>query len=149
MKPVIFISILTILFLHGAVCLADSRPYCASIKTIKGDVTIIHQTEMINAEPGAKLFNTDSIKTGDDSHAGIIFQDDTIISLGPDSELSMDEFIFNPKKKEFLLVTRMLKGTFLFISGVIGKLSPESVRIETPDGTIGIRGTKFLVEVVQ
>jgi hypothetical protein len=41
----------------------------------------------------------------------------------------------------------MLKGTAVYLSGIIGKLSPQSVRFETPNATIGIRGTKMLVKV--
>ena len=42
---------------------------------------------------------------------------------------------------------KMLKGTFVYISGAIGRLSPDSVRLETPSSIIGTRGTKVLIEV--
>jgi hypothetical protein len=45
------------------------------------------------------------------------------------------------------MITRMLRGTASYISGIIGRQSPESVRFQTPDATIGIRGTQFLVKV--
>ena len=45
------------------------------------------------------------------------------------------------------IITRLLKGTSAYLSGIIGKLSPESVRFETPVASIGIRGTKFAVSV--
>jgi hypothetical protein len=41
----------------------------------------------------------------------------------------------------------MVKGTFVYLSGVIGKLSPESIRLETPVGTIAIRGTRFAAKI--
>jgi len=41
----------------------------------------------------------------------------------------------------------MLKGTAAFVSGIIGKLAPESVRFETPVATIGLRGTRFAVRI--
>jgi hypothetical protein len=43
------------------------------------------------------------------------------------------------------LIARLAKGTMAYMSGIIGKLAPESVRFETPVATIGIRGTCFVV----
>ena len=40
-----------------------------------------------------------------------------------------------------------MKGTFSFLSGQIAKLSPDNVKLMTPDATLGIRGTKLLVKV--
>jgi hypothetical protein len=45
------------------------------------------------------------------------------------------------------MVITMLKGTASYLSGIIGRQSPESVRFKTPEATIGIRGTQFLVKV--
>lgn len=89
----------------------------------------------------------DRIVSGPDSSVGIILQDDTIVCLGPESTLDMEEFHFDPSASEYSLITRMLKGTFLFVSGLMAKLSPDSVKVSTPDGTIAVRGTRFLVEV--
>ena len=50
-------------------------------------------------------------------------------------------------KGKFAFLARMVKGTFSYISGLIGKLSPNSVQLEIPDATIAVRGTKLLVEV--
>ena len=115
------------------------------IKTIDGTVVILRQGKEIHPVVGTRLSAKDIIKTGQDGALGIMLQDDTIFSLGPDSELAMKEFRFDPLKKDFSLVSRMIKGTFIFISGLIGKLSPASIKIETPDGTVAIRGTRFAV----
>jgi len=149
MKKVLFILSL-IYLLMSSVCFADNNNnHCASIKKITGQVIIIRDNKEIKAKLGTKLFEKDSIKSGDDGSAGIIFQDDTLVSIGPNSELSMEEFEFDPKESKFGFGAKMLQGTFMFVSGVIGKLSPESVNLETPDGTIAVRGTKFLVQISQ
>jgi len=121
--------------------------HIGSIKTFGGTVEVIRQGEAVTPVAGTRLFTRDIVKTGRDGSAGIILQDDTILSLGPDSELDMKEFRFDPQKKDFSLVCRMIRGTFIFISGVIGRLSPESITVETPDGTVAIRGTKFAVQI--
>ena len=45
------------------------------------------------------------------------------------------------------MIARIAKGTISYISGIIGRQSPESVKFQTPDATIGVRGTQFLVKV--
>ena len=121
--------------------------YIGSIKTLEGTVEVMRQGSAVYPVAGTRLFVRDTINTGHDGSVGIILRDDTIFSLGPDSALDMKEFRFDPHKKDFSLVCRMLRGTFIFISGVIAKLSPESIKIETPDGTVAIRGTRLAVQI--
>jgi hypothetical protein len=59
----------------------------------------------------------------------------------------IEDFQFRPVKHELSFVGRMLRGTINYISGQIAKLAPEMVRLETPDATLGVRGTQVLVEV--
>jgi len=121
--------------------------YIGSIKTLEGTVEVMRQGSAVYPVAGTRLFVRDTINTGHDGSVGIILRDDTIFSLGPDSALDMKEFRFDPHKKDFSLVCRMLRGTFIFISGVIAKLSPESIKIETPDGTVAIRGTRLAIQI--
>jgi len=44
---------------------------------------------------------------------------------------------------------KMAKGTFSYLSGLIAKLAPDSVKLLIPDATIAVRGTKLLVDVQQ
>jgi hypothetical protein len=121
--------------------------YIGSIKTLEGTVEVMRQGSAVYPVAGTRLFVRDTINTGHDGSVGIILRDDTIFSLGPDSALDMKEFRFDPHKKDFSLVCRMLRGTFIYISGVIAKLSPESIKIETPDGTVAIRGTRLAIQI--
>jgi len=121
--------------------------YIGSIKTLDGTVEVIRQGHVVHPVEGTRLSERDTLKTGHDGSVGIILRDDTIFSLGPDSTLDMQEFRFDPQKGDFSLVCRLLRGTFIFISGVIAKLSPESIKLETPDGTVAIRGTRLAIRV--
>jgi hypothetical protein len=103
--------------------------YIGSIKTLDGTVEVIRQGNVVHPVVGTRLSERDTLKTGNDGSVGIILRDDTIFSLGPDS------------------ACRLMRGTFIFISGVIAKLSPESIKIETPDGTVAIRGTRLAIQV--
>jgi hypothetical protein len=115
-------------------------------KTGKGVVTVVRNGQSIPLKVGDPLYQKDIIRTGTDSTVGIIFEDNTVLSLGPNSEIVIDEYIFAPEKGMLSMVARILKGTASYLSGIIGKQSPESVKFHTPDATIGIRGTQFLVK---
>ena len=126
--------------------MAKEQPV-GSIKTLNGDVVVFRGEQKLTAAIGMAVFQKDVIQTANSGTVGIIFRDDSIVSLGPDSKLDMKEFVFEPKDEKFSILMKMLKGTFVYISGAIGKLSPESVKLETPSSIIGARGTKMLIEV--
>lgn len=128
-------------------CDAFSETPVGSIKTLKGRGSIIRSSNSVNTQIGSKVFRNDSLKTGPDGSMAMVFKDDTLLSIGPDSEVVINEFLFSPAEGKLSIITRLLKGTSAYLSGVIGKLSPESVRFETPVANIGIRGTKFAVSV--
>jgi len=118
-----------------------------SIKNIEGQAWIIRGEEQILGKAGARLMVNDTMKTGIDGAMGIILRDDTIISMGPGSQMVLAEFVFQPEQKHLGMLTKFLKGTFTYISGAMAKIDPESVKIETPEGMVAIRGTHFLIKV--
>ncbi len=121
-------------------------PSIGKARTGKGDVVVVRVGQTIPLKVGDRLYQKDMIRTGIDSAVGIVFEDNTVLSLGPNSELVIDEYIFAPEKGVLSMVARILKGTASYLSGIIGRQSPESVKFHTPDATIGIRGTQFLVK---
>ncbi len=88
-----------------------------------------------------------SLRTGTEGSMGVTLADNTVMSFGPNTEVSLDAFLYKPDQGDLKLSTRISRGTLNFISGVIAKLKPEAVEINTPTGTIGVRGTHFLVKV--
>jgi hypothetical protein len=118
-----------------------------SVKNIEGQAWIIRGEEQIPAKAGVRLMVSDIMKTGVNGAMGIILRDDTIISMGPSSQMVLSEFVFQPEQKHLGMLTKFLKGTFTYISGVMAKLDPESVKVETPEGMVAIRGTHFLIKV--
>ena len=89
----------------------------------------------------------DTLVTGRDGSIGVILRDDSSLSIGPGSRLVLRSFQFSPPEGKFDLVAQISRGTMAYLSGLIGKLAPEKVRIETPTATIGIRGTRFALKV--
>jgi hypothetical protein len=141
------IFLLLYLSLDGVVSPADASPPAATVKKVSGMATITRQGRALPATVGMEILENDTIRTGRDGSIGIVFNDETLLSLGPESVLVIDEFVFTPKQGKFSIVLRMLKGTAAYLSGLISKLAPESAHFKTPTASIGIRGTKFVVKV--
>jgi hypothetical protein len=99
------------------------------------------------ASPGLALEEGDVLKTGADGHLGVVLRDDTRVSLGPDTEVRIDRFVFAPAQGQLALVLKMARGVAAYVSGKIAKLSPDAVRVETPVATVGVRGTRFVAKV--
>lgn len=119
----------------------------AQVKSVKGKVVVKRDKKIVTLKVGSKLYELDLIMTKKRSSVGIMFSDGTRISLGAKSIFSIKHFVVNPLKKEYDVDLNLIKGKASFSSGKVGKLSPESVKFRIPRGIIGIRGTKFMVEV--
>ena len=142
----LFILCLVMTILLPCLAMGEELPI-GKTKTIKGDVVVIRGGKQIPITTVNRIFQNDTIRTGANSSVGIIFEDNTILSLGSDSEIFIDKYVFAPEKGIFSMIARMARGTASYLSGIIGRQSPDSVKFLTPDATIGIRGTHFLVQV--
>lgn len=109
------------------------------------------------ARPGIKSTSTDQVVyVGNDVLFGerlttdksgaihILFMDQSSISLGPNSTLTIDEFSFHPEKQEGRITVSLLKGVLRVVGGLVSKYS--DTRVVTNNGTIGIRGGITLAE---
>ena len=145
-----FLFVATVFFLlsvSGRITSASPSPVIGTVQKVNGIATVDRQGQTIFAEIGLEIWENDLLRTGPDGSIGVVFSDDTLLSLGPESVLVIDEFAFAPNQEEFSIVLRMLKGTAAYLSGLISKLAPESAHFKTPTASIGIRGTKFVVKV--
>ena len=138
---------LFLLHISGEAIFADTSPIIAVVEKVTGTATVVRQGRTISAKIGLDIYQYDTLRTGPDGSMGVIFNDDTSLSLGPESMLVIDEFVFAPRQGRYSIALRMVKGTLAYFSGLISKLAPESAHIETPTSSIGIRGTKFVARV--
>jgi hypothetical protein len=147
-KLLLFVSAVFFLFsISGKAVSAGPSPVIATVQKVNGMATVVRQGQTIFAKIGLEIWENDTLRTGPDGSIGVVFNDDTLLSLGPGSILVIDEFVFAPNQGKFSFVIRMLKGTAAYLSGLISKLAPQSAHFETPSASIGIRGTKFVVKV--
>lgn len=119
----------------------------ANFKSVAGSVTLERGGKAAATEPGGRLLVGDVLRTGADGEAGISFVDGTRVSVGPNSELEVVEYRFRPINKDYAFDLLMKRGEAAYSSGRLGKLAPDAVKFRTPQATLGIRGTKFLVRV--
>jgi hypothetical protein len=118
-----------------------------TIKTSAGDAKIIRSGKPAAAKVGVPIQQDDVIVTGADGSIGVTFTDNSMFSVGPNTEIVVDKYVFDPNANDASFTANMAKGTLQFISGEIAKLSPDAVKVNIPTGTIAVRGTRFLVEV--
>ena len=140
------VFILLTVFL-GLSLVSAEQVLAGKVKKIRGTVLVIRGDRTQTLRVGDPVFQNDLMQTGAAGAVGIIFEDNTILSLGPKSRLAIDGYTFAPEQGKLSLLLRLLRGTASYLSGIIGKQAPEAVKFQTPDATIGIRGTKFLVKV--
>ncbi|HEY6839476.1 MAG TPA: FecR domain-containing protein [Geobacteraceae bacterium] len=143
----VFVVLMTMTIFETAGAGAVDDKVIGSVKTLKGEGVIVREGVTIVPEPGTRLYQTDVVRTGKDGAMGIILRDETALAIGPSSELSLKEFVFRPKEGMFASVVRFVRGTLVYITGQIARLSPDSVKVETPVGFAAVRGTKFLIKI--
>ncbi|MBF0267363.1 MAG: FecR domain-containing protein [Alphaproteobacteria bacterium] len=127
--------------------LAQAAEPIGLVKSAEGKATAFRDGKSTPLKAGDDLFKNDQLATDGQGALGLVLRDDTTLSLGPNSKLVLDDFVFDPAADKLGLNMRMAKGTFSVLTGQIAKLAPERTSIRTPVATIGIRGTRFLVEV--
>ena len=98
------------------------------------------------AEDGSRAISNETLSSFLESAATVTFDDGTTLVIGPNSEVILDEYMYDPATNEGTLSLNILSGLVKFVSGSMTK---DSYAIETPSGLAGIRGTElvFLVEL--
>jgi hypothetical protein len=126
---------------------AHADEIAGTVKSVKGEVSIVRNGASIPASPNMKLLSADKIISGPNSAVGITLQDGTLMSFGAKSVFQLNEFHYDPVKRDGNMLVSLLKGSMRFVTGLLGKQNPNAVAIRTPTATIGMRGTDFIVSV--
>jgi hypothetical protein len=117
------------------------------VKNVKGAALIKRGKESLPINPGDKLLQGDTIVTAEGAALGIIFRDDGVLSMGPNTHLVVEEYEFIPAEKKLGMISRIFKGSAVYLSGVIAKLRKDSILFKTPTAVCGIRGTQIAIQV--
>lgn len=123
---------------------AQAADPIGQIKTATGAVTIERSGQAKPAAIGDRVYETDTIVTADGT-VGITFVDNSMMSLGPQTRLSLDQFKFDRTTHAGTFNASLKKGTLAVKSGQIVRQTPGAMRLKTPAALLGVRGTEFAV----
>ncbi|MFA6317453.1 MAG: FecR family protein [Elusimicrobiota bacterium] len=96
---------------------------------------------------GKEVYLHDAVTTDADGRMQILLLDETVFTIGPNSSLVLDEFVYDPKVGEGKMTARVTKGVFRFVTGKIARENPEKMKVKLPVGVIGIRGTMVAAKI--
>ncbi|MGQ0794271.1 MAG: FecR family protein [Deltaproteobacteria bacterium] len=137
-----FGSVLFFALCHAAVY-AQNPQSVGTLTAVKNEVKVSRDgAEAQTQQQGARAFLGDFLETGDDSGAKILFEDDTLISLGANAEFEITEFVYAPNKRKSL--STLTKGK---LKSIVQRVEGESdVQYATPNAVCGIKGTTLLID---
>ena len=110
---------------------------------IVGAISGTVKTETRELKAGDQIYLNETIYAGPGSGTQILLLDQSTFTVGEDSEVVMDTFVFDPETNDGKIVASVKQGSLKVISGLISKKNPDSLTVEVPEGTLGSRGTEF------
>jgi len=115
------------------------------VKTAVGGAWVERAGVRTPARVGDTVREADVIVTGADGSVGITFADNSRMSIGPNSVLVIDRFVFDSTTHGGAFETSLGKGTLNAVSGNLTRQSPDAMKVKTPTAVLGVRGTEFFV----
>ncbi len=117
------------------------------VKTVEGTAFVERASGRVDLKPGDPLYQSDVCETAEGASLGMTFRDNMVLSAGPNTRVTLATFEFVPTEAKLGVLLRVARGTLQYISGLVAKLAPDAVTIETPAANIAVRGTRFVVRV--
>ena len=138
------VLILSMLLLTTATALAADGvepAHIGRLSAIQNDVLISQDNKRHKPKINDKLFANQTLITADASKAVIKFRDGSKFAVGPNSEIKLEEFQFNPTESHTTNDINIIKGAFQFNSGYAVKF--QNFILRTPSAILAVRGTAF------
>lgn len=143
-KPLLLLSLVWLACLSGPAMAAAN--YVALVRSVSGSVKVTREGTTLDVVSNTKLQISDRVIAAPRATAAIVFKDGTLLTLGGGADILVRDYAFEPNSGNYAFSLYMTKGSAIYESGRIGKIAPQSVKIETPTATVGVRGTRFLIE---
>jgi hypothetical protein len=138
MKKLLFlILVYSISFLHLN---AQENKIIGVLSAAVGKVSNQNGDEL---NTGDKIYFGDTIKVDEKSNSQILLLDQTVLNIGAKSEVTIDEFIFDPSNNDGKIFSLIKQGSMKVITGLISEKNPDNLVVKVPAGSIGTRGTEF------
>jgi hypothetical protein len=117
---------------------AEAQEHIGSTALARNDVTRESAGASAPLVTGDSVFRNETVRTGADSNARLVFLDSTNLGVGPTSSVKLDQFVYVGESNGQKMTVNLAKGVFRFTTGVLDKKAYE---ITTPTAAIGVRGT--------
>ena len=138
--------LLSFALLSGVGLHADASEI-GQIKVSKGAVAIDRGRQSLRGDAGTRVQDSDVVRTGADGSVGITMTDNSLLSAGPNSVLSLDRYEFDSTTNAGRFDASLQRGTLAVVSGRLAKQSADAMTVRTPTAILGVRGTEFVVSV--
>ena len=136
-------------FLCGLV-FASASHAAATLEAVTGDVKTGLTAPLAAPASSGQTVNTGNVvTTGAKSRATLRFTDGSAVALHENSEFRVTEYAYsseNPAGDRSRF--ELLKGTLRAVTAALAQRSPQAASVRTPQATIGIRGTDFMLAIV-
>ena len=123
---------------------AVAQEHIGSTALARNDVTRESAGASAPLVTGDSVFRNETVRTGADSNARLVFLDSTNLGVGPTSSVKLDQFVYVGESNGQKMTVNLAKGVFRFTTGVLDKKAYE---ITTPTAAIGVRGTVLDIAV--
>ena len=126
-----------------------AMPYTVQFISARGVFSIENSDGSIftNANIGtgrvARIDTGTRVTTGPTGRLRLLFPDETVFTIGPNSDIVMDEFVYDPSEGTGKILVRLIKGLLRFVTGKVAHRDPAAVRIALPVADLAPRGTDF------
>jgi chitodextrinase len=116
-----------------------------SVATLQGTASVTRNNTTSALALRDPVYKSDVLQTNVDGTLGISFDDETTFTLKPNTQLAVDEFVYQEGGTDNAALFNVVRGTAAFVAAEVAHTG--NMKIETPTSTLGIRGTTGLVEV--
>jgi ferric-dicitrate binding protein FerR (iron transport regulator) len=135
--------LLTVLFAMQSTA-SNAEPRIGVAASIRPNAERVVGAQSQTLSPGSELYARETVRTGNLGQADLVFIDSTNLTVGPTSEVLLDEFVYDPTGSSGRVVMQATRGAFRFVTG---KQDHRAYQLKTPFGSLGVRGTVVRVEV--
>jgi FecR protein len=139
LTPVLLLMVL--LAMESTAANAESR--IGTTTSTRPDAEGIVGTDSQTLSPGSEVYANETVRTGNVGRADLVLLDNTSLNVGPASELKLDKFIYDKTGSKGSVVLQATRGALRFVTG---SQDHRAYQLNTPYGSLGVRGTT--VEVV-
>jgi len=146
MQKNLFNKLLLIIFLSffSSLSIAAEK---SSVGVISAAIGEVYNQDGKKLSTGDKIYFGDSIVVKSNSNSQIMLLDETVMSVGSNSEIKIDEFVYDKKSQNGKILSTIKSGSMRVLTGGVSEKNPANLEIKVPAGTIGSRGTEFQASV--